>query len=117
IKRTWTVTDGCGHVASCVQTITVSDTHAPTFTCPQSLVLTCPAQTDPAHTDQPSNVADDCSGTTVGHSDELIPGNCAGNYTINRTWTVTDGCGHSSSCVQTIEVVDNTAPTFTCPGD
>jgi hypothetical protein len=34
-----------------------------------------------------------------------------------RTWTATDHSGNSSSCSQTITVVDTTAPTISCPGD
>lgn len=41
-----------------------------------------------------------------------VDGNCASNYTVTRTWTATDGCGNSSSDVQTINVEDTTAPTI-----
>jgi hypothetical protein len=33
------------------------------------------------------------------------------------TWTATDACGNSSSCVQTVTVEDNTPPVLTCPAD
>jgi len=39
---------------------------------------------------------------------------CA-DYDISRTWTATDSCGNSSSCVQTIQVRDTTNPVITCP--
>ena len=44
-------------------------------------------------------------------------GNCAGNYTILRTWTITDDCGNNNSYTQTITVYDNTAPTIITPID
>ncbi len=33
------------------------------------------------------------------------------------TWTATDACGNSSTCVQTVTVADNTPPVLTCPAD
>jgi subtilisin-like proprotein convertase family protein len=42
ILRTWTATDNYGNSSSCVQTITVEDTEAPTFTAPADVVLDCP---------------------------------------------------------------------------
>ena len=33
------------------------------------------------------------------------------------TWTATDAAGNSSSCVQAVLVIDDTAPTVTCPGN
>ena len=44
-------------------------------------------------------------------------GNCAGNYTILRTWTITDDCGNNNSYTQNITVYDNTAPTIITPID
>jgi len=34
IKRTWTATDGCGNMSSCVQTITIQDTTKPVINAP-----------------------------------------------------------------------------------
>jgi subtilisin-like proprotein convertase family protein len=39
------------------------------------------------------------------------------NYMITRTWRATDACGNFSTCVQTINVVDTTPPTITCPAN
>ena len=39
-----------------------------------------------------------------------VPGTCPNNYTLVRTWTVTDNCGNSATAVQNITVKDNEAP-------
>lgn len=44
------------------------------------------------------------------------PAGC-GDYDITRTWTATDFCGNSSSCVQIIQVRDTTNPVINCPPD
>ena len=117
ITRTWTATDNCGNSSSCDQTITVSDTTGPDIDCPADAGVDCSDSTDPADTGEPT-ATDDCSGVaSIGHSDSVAPGNCAGNYVITRTWTATDNCGNSSSCDQTITVTDTTPPTIECPPD
>ena len=42
---------------------------------------------------------------------------CGDTETITRTWTVTDACGNTSTCVQMVYVVDTTPPSITCPAD
>jgi len=115
ITRTWSSTDTCGNSSSCVQTISVSDTHAPLITCPANVMVDCSVPTDPGHTGS-ATATDDCSGVaSITHVDTVANGNCAGSRVISRTWTATDNCGNSSSCVQTINVSDMTPPTIHCP--
>jgi hypothetical protein len=54
-------------------------------------------------------------GPTVTFSETTTPGDCPQERTIVRTWTTGDNCGNPNVYTQTIEVVDNTAPTVTCP--
>ncbi|MTB53877.1 vWA domain-containing protein, partial [Lewinella sp. W8] len=49
------------------------------------------------------------------YSDQIVPGNCAGNYTIRRTWTCSDCCGNTAQCVQTITVRDTDPPVLEMP--
>src|SRR5262249_13878845 len=55
--------------------------------------------------------------STPTYSDQIIPGNCAGNYTIIRTWSSQDGCGNTGAASQTITVQDTTPPNVTAPAD
>ena len=45
-----------------------------------------------------------CTDVSIEVSSETIAGDCAGNYTIERTFTATDDCGNSRSATQTITV-------------
>src|SRR5437899_13096414 len=45
------------------------------------------------------------------------PPSAAGVSVIDRTWTATDGCGNSASCLQRITVQDTTPPRLICPAN
>ena len=54
-----------------------------------------------------------CGNTTVTFVDSNLPANCSGEVIQVRTYTVTDGCGNSSTASQTIVTIDNAGPVFT----
>ena len=54
---------------------------------------------------------------TISVEEATILGSCAGEYSVTRTFTATDDCGNSTSVVQTITVVDTTAPELIVPAD
>ena len=60
-----------------------------------------------------ASASDNCGEVTVEEVSETIAGDCAGSYTIVRTFTATDDAGNSTSATQTITVEDTTAPEFT----
>ena len=112
---TWTATDACGNSAMCTATVTVSDNLPPAITCPDDLTLECPADTCTINTGVAEG-SDVCSDVTIAFADESTPG-CGDTEVIARTWTVTDDCGLSVTCVQTIAVIDATDPVIACPAD
>lgn len=117
IIRTWTATDACGNAASCEQVINVQDDTDPMLTCPPSVVVNCPGDTSVAETGM-ATATDACSpNVTISYLDDVTPGDCPNTFNVSRTWTATDDCGNSVSCVQIIDVVDVTAPTISCPAN
>ena len=60
---------------------------------------------------------DDPIDITILYADGVVGGVCTGESVITRTWTATDVCGNSSSCVQTITTEDTTVPDLTCPSN
>jgi len=114
ITRTWTATDDCGNSSPCVQTINVVDTTPPVITCPSDITIECDQSTDPSNTGY-ATATDTCDATpAITYADSETPGDCPAEKTITRTWTATDDCGNSSTCVQTINVVDTTPPVISC---
>ncbi|WP_438839284.1 gliding motility-associated C-terminal domain-containing protein, partial [Flavobacterium macrobrachii] len=53
---------------------------------------------------------DNCGPVSVVPDEEIINGDCQGNYLIVRTWTVTDGVNPPVELTQLITVVDNQGP-------
>ena len=126
IARTWSLVDNCGNAAATqVQTITVRDNTAPTFTRPADIEIftaaNCSYDITVANVGDVTDEADNCStgidATFVDGTPAPIAG-CEGGYTIARTWSLVDNCGNAAATqVQTITIRDNTAPTFTRPAD
>lgn len=109
-----TVTDIEGSSDSCSSTVTVADTSAPALACPADTIIECDQSPEPAVTGSASAI-DVCDpNPAVTFSDAIIPGACPEESTITRVWTATDASGNTSSCAQTIEVVDETAPVIQC---
>lgn len=120
LKRTWVVTDACGNSASATQQIRIVDTTAPTIICGASLQVSCGESLDPSVLGSPE-IFDNCTPAAdmdLLHFDNTTGLNgCSGTGTLYRTWVAFDDCGNSSSCIQTIEVVDNIGPEITLPAD
>ena len=115
--RTYTATDACGNAVSATMSVSYDDDIAPTFTTPADVTLECDTDlSDLALAGDVMDAVDVCSADiTVEYSDSFstTDGSCLANNRVERTWTLTDGCGNSASGVQTITLEDTTAPEVT----
>ena len=123
---TFTATDDCDNVATCMLDITVVDAQAPYITCPDGAVAMCDPSMVPVYNtytaflnaDASSDIDDNCAidTTTFAYEGEMEL-TIFGMTIINRTYSIEDSVGNASSCVQTIIVMDSTNPFVTCPDD
>jgi len=107
LQRTYTATDMCGNVATLVYNLTVFDNKNPSFSSfpnDQSAYCTLP----PA----PAVVGTDlCSTFTInGPVDVTSNQKCDHNFTVSRTWTITDECSNTFARTQVVNVYDDKAP-------
>jgi hypothetical protein len=109
ITRTWSLVDLYGnHTPSQVQTITVLDTIAPSFTAPPDINLTTATYTNyganVSITGDVTNEWDNCSmGLQAVYTDVVSPG----SNMILRTWYLVDDCGNAApDQVQVITITD-----------
>ena len=112
---TWTVKDESGNTATCTQKVTVLDTIVPIITCADTLSVNVDAGL--------------CTRSGITLTTPTISGNCTLIDTSNNalatyplgitevTWKVEDNSNNTSTCIQVVEVIDNIAPTITCPAD
>ena len=124
----YTAVDNCGNVSTLSFTVTVSCVNLtcntpPSISCPSSF-SSCPTSGVPGPNVTGSATAvatgSNCGTPTITFND-IISGSgvCAQSQVIQRTWTATEpSSGLTSSCVQMINLVDNTNPFFQtfCPG-
>ncbi len=107
IARSWTAIDNCGNSVSVGQVIHVVDTTDPTFdNAPADTTVECDEIPAPADV----TASDNCHEPIVTFSQTQTEG-CP--YIITRTWVANDGCGNTATHVQTIYVLDETAPYLT----
>ncbi|MFT5567326.1 MAG: hypothetical protein ACI81Y_002279, partial [Glaciecola sp.] len=105
--RTWTATDDCGNATTVTQTITVTDTTAPTLTgVPSNASYQCEDDVPTA----PAVIANDnCDvDPLITYTTSIDFDGC--ELTIARIWTVSDDCGNTTGYTQLITVEDTVAP-------
>ncbi|MDB6032480.1 MAG: hypothetical protein JWM16_2818, partial [Verrucomicrobiales bacterium] len=107
--RTWSVSDRCRNAFTCSQTVTIISSTPPTLACAgnKSVEFGQPWNFDPP---VPS---DSSLPVTLVATVTNVSETCAHNFEVTRTWLVTDQCGASANCNQTITVMDTTPPQFT----
>ena len=108
---TYTTTDGTNTVTA-TRNVTVVDTTAPVITLNGSNPMTVECHT--SFTDPGATANDLCAGSVPVTSTNNVNVNVPGSYTV--TYTATDGT-NTATATRTVNVVDTTAPTLTCPSD
>ena len=103
IERTWIATDACGNDAIHIQIITVQDTTPPDLVNPfdENILTSCDDIPE-----VPELVFEDsCSNNiSVSFNEASTQTNDFEDYSIIRTWTVTDDCGNVAEFTQNITV-------------
>jgi hypothetical protein len=130
IIRQWTASDSSGNTASCDQLIFRQQPDGGEIIFPIDLdgdngpLVTCDGgSTHPDSTGWPTIEGEPIKGgTTCGfksfYFDQTTQGDCAGNSTILRSWTVKNNCTNESyKYDQFIEISDHTPPLISCPPD
>ncbi|MBK8554420.1 MAG: DUF3494 domain-containing protein [Lewinellaceae bacterium] len=87
----------------------------PTITCPNAVTISCNNQVPVPNTNSVT-VTVTCPGdyTVLYLGDAISNQICDNRYSIQRTYQVTDACGSTAICSQTITVNDQTPPTVSC---
>ena len=114
ITRTWKATDLALNTSTCVQTISITDNIAPTFSAtPGNTTITC---SDPLVAWEVLTGSDNCGTLVTIDQDTISTQGSAGcakySYSETRTWTATDACGNTAQHTQVVSVTDLTAPDF-----
>nr|WP_199000738.1 gliding motility-associated C-terminal domain-containing protein [Flavobacterium sp. ASV13] len=119
VTRTFKVATSCGNITA-VQTITINDTTAPTWTTTANTLNVTLQCSDTAGLTTAQNQApvatDNCGGTVTytKSSGTFTAGSCANSGTYTNTWVAKDVCNNTSTIfTQVITIQDTTAPTWT----
>jgi hypothetical protein len=102
---------------SCSFTVTVNDTQPPAITAPPDASYQCASEVPLANPSQ-ATASDNCGtpGVTVSESSSGA-GSPSSPLIITRIYKATDGASLTASATQTITVIDNTAPSISCPAN
>ncbi len=102
------VTDCNGNFNTAMVNVEVQDKLAPLFSlCPQNTSVACGTDLTNLSSYGTPIVVDDCTYNLMYVETPDINGMC-GKGTVTRTWTATDKGGKSATCVQVINVINNT---------
>jgi subtilisin-like proprotein convertase family protein len=120
VVETYQIADNCGNIDTAIVTFIINDTQGPIWDNNPPIAdvtVNCEDNNSSVALGTPA-FSDNCSATLTESQTSTQrndPADCSFyNYTISRTFTVTDICGNSISHTQTITVQDTTAPVITC---
>ncbi|MFZ6051996.1 PPC domain-containing protein, partial [Halocola ammonii] len=112
IVWTWTASDLCENSVEASASLTVQDTTDPEFVeFPEDMTVECDEELGEPVFPVATDNCDEEVEIELTETEE--PGDCPNSYTISRVFRGFDNCGNEVMQVQTITVVDTTAPEFT----
>ena len=116
---TFSVTDDCNQVTTCVQNINISDTQSPTITCPNDLdvdIFSTTITADVSGWIESVQVDDACSSVMTDNdfSADLDSLDCGEPFVV--LFTAEDECNNTSDCTAIITFSNNLMPSIECPG-
>ena len=100
---TFTATDACGLFSTTSATFTIEDTTAPLIECPSNITIVC----DSIVNFEDAIATEECGSVVVSQTGGLVSGS---QFPIGESvieFTAEDQCGNFSTCVFTIEVIDD----------
>ena len=101
------VVDAGGNTSSCMVELTVQDKMDPIIICPPNKTIECGSDfTDLGLTGQAVG-SDNCGTVNITHTDVANVDSQCGTGTVTRTWTATDDSGATTSCIQTIAIINS----------
>ncbi len=109
----YTVTADNGNTASCTQTVTVEDEHAPEISCPDDMELVIPfGETGKLVILDEATATDNCGQPAITNDFNSGGADAGGNYPEGETivtFTATDDSGNTASC-ETVINIEQEAP-------
>ncbi|MGV3594327.1 MAG: LamG-like jellyroll fold domain-containing protein [Sediminibacterium sp.] len=116
ITRTWTAKDAANNQVSATQTITVTDTEAPTLAQPVNIATNSRAGTCGATINYTVTATDNC-GSPITYTFSKASETVFSVGVTTVTVTAADASGNSVSRSFTVTVTDNQAPVITAPAN
>lgn len=110
LGRRWRASDTCGNFRDRTQGVIVADIRRPVFasSAPSYSPVQCRSEI-PAAEQRHAN--DNCDGDlTATVLDVETAGTCPNQFSVERTWTVSDACSNTATSSSTITVSDTTSP-------
>nr|MBP8239856.1 HYR domain-containing protein [Saprospiraceae bacterium] len=112
------VTAANGQTATCAFAVSVTDTQAPTISCPANISVVNAAGQCSAIVNYATPVgSDNCTGATTQQTAGLPSGSAFPVGTTTNCFTVTAANGQTANCCFTVTVTDTQAPTISCPAN
>ncbi|MDA8692769.1 gliding motility-associated C-terminal domain-containing protein [Saprospiraceae bacterium] len=115
---TFSVTDDCNQVTTCVQTISILDTQAPSITCPNDIdvdIFSATITTEVSGWIASLQADDACSAVISGNDFSADLNNLDCGEPFQVLFTAEDECNNISDCTATITFSNNLMPTIDCP--